>query len=636
MSQLAQRRARIVLLASLVAIAAESLLTSGALLDLQLRVGAIPAAIAALTTYVLPGVVVGIAVLATRRGRLGTTVLAVVGLLVIARLVLQLLVEMPRFFLGLGTVAVAVAALVLATVLTASGGGERAAGARDSASGLALGLGLAAAVSGLSGTWAPVWRSDWLGWLLVLALLGAAGWAAWTLRGEEASETPRGVWVLGPFLGIGTFALSSPGYLASQAQVSPGLGLVDALAHLLIVLAAAGTAVLAQRAGGRASRLGLALPVLLGAAYLVLGSTPVSAVLVLLVLLAAVPAAGLLVLATLHREPRPVTPWRLVGLGVGVGLGAILPLLIYQIDYDIPLGVPNALVIVAATVLLAVGSRAWRASGRTVTTAAGVSLVPAAAVVVLGLLGLASTVPAGFSAERTESTSLRVLNWNVHYGVTPEVAVDLEAFAREIEAQDPDVVALQEISRGWLLGGGSDIATWLSHRLGMGLVYAHAADRQFGNALLSRFELTDVAVTPLPYGEGPMKRSAITATVHLADGTPVRVSSMHLQHKEENTATRLLQLEAAIADIVPTGPSLLAGDLNARPGWPEIPEMEQAGWISAIDAVGDPDALTFSTWEPVERIDWVFGQHVEFSRAEVLENTSSDHFAILVEATPAP
>jgi endonuclease/exonuclease/phosphatase (EEP) superfamily protein YafD len=124
--------------------------------------------------------------------------------------------------------------------------------------------------------------------------------------------------------------------------------------------------------------------------------------------------------------------------------------------------------------------------------------------------------------------------------------------------------------------------------------------------------------------------------VHLADGTPVRVSSMHLQHKEENTATRLLQLEAAIADIVPTGPSLLAGDLNARPGWPEIPEMEQAGWISAIDAVGDPDALTFSTWEPVERIDWVFGQHVEFSRAEVLENTSSDHFAILVEASPAP
>jgi endonuclease/exonuclease/phosphatase (EEP) superfamily protein YafD len=124
--------------------------------------------------------------------------------------------------------------------------------------------------------------------------------------------------------------------------------------------------------------------------------------------------------------------------------------------------------------------------------------------------------------------------------------------------------------------------------------------------------------------------------VHLADGTPVRVSSMHLQHKEENTPTRLEQLDAAIADIVPTGPSILAGDLNARPGWPEIEAMEAAGWVSAIDAVGDPAALTFSTWEPAERIDWVFGQHVELTRAEVLPDTSSDHFAILVEANPAP
>lgn len=635
MPDTAQRRARIVLLASLLALAAESLMTSGALLDLQLRVGAIPAAVAALVTYVLPGVVVGVVVLATRR-RLGASVLVAVGLLVLARLVLQLLVELPRFVLGLGTVAIAVAALVLATVLTAAGGGDRAAGARDAASGLVLGLGLTAAVAGVTGTWAAVWRSDWLGWLVTLALLGAAGWSAWTLRGDEASEAPRGVWVLGPFLGVGTFALASPAFLASQAQVTPGLGVVDALAHVLIVLAAAGSAVLAQRAGGRATRLGLALPALVAAGYLLLGATSLTPVPMLLVLLAGIPAAGLLVLAALHREPRPVSPWRLAGLGVGVGLGAILPLLIYQIDYDIPLGVPNALVIVAATVLLAIGSRAWRAAGRTVTTSAGVSLVPAAGVVVVGLLGLAATVPAGFEAERTEATTLRILNWNVHYGVTPEVAVDLEAFARTIEEHDPDVVALQEVSRGWLLGGGTDIATWLSRRLDMGLVYAHAADRQFGNALLAKAELSDVAVTQLPYGEGPMRRSAITATVHLADGTPVRVSSMHLQHKEENTPTRLEQLDAAIADIVPTGPSILAGDLNARPGWPEIEAMEAAGWVSAIDAVGDPAALTFSTWDPVERIDWVFGQHVVPTRAEVLPDTSSDHFAILVEANPAP
>ena len=79
------------------------------------------------------------------------------------------------------------------------------------------------------------------------------------------------------------------------------------------------------------------------------------------------------------------------------------------------------------------------------------------------------------------------------------------------------------------------------------------------------------------------------------------------------------------------------GDELAREAWHlALEAMEAAGWVSAIDAVGDPAALTFSTWDPVERIDWVFGQHVELTRAEVLPDTSSDHFAILVEAIPAP
>jgi len=635
------RVARIVLLAALVAIAGEALLASGALLDLQLREGAIPAAVAALVTYVLPGVVVAALVLTTRRRPLGRAVLTGVALLVLARLVAQVLVELPRWTLGLATVAIAVAVLVLAVTLTAAGGGDRSEGARDTASGLVLGLGLFAALWGLTGSWSALWREDWLGWVITLGLVGLAAGSAWRLRGTDARETPRGVWVLGPFLGVGVFALASPAFLSSQAQVIPDVRHVDGGNFLLIVMAAAITVLAVQRTSGlsrTAVRLGGLLPLLVGAAYLLPELVTDSPVPVMAVLLATVPATALLVLATLQRPVRATSALRLAGLGAGVGLGAILPLLVYQIDYDIPLGFPNALVIVAATVLLVIGARSWRAAGvapRTTGTPLAVRL-PVTVLLVVAIPGIWPATPFTSSVERTPGTELTVLSWNVHYGVTPEVAVDLEAFARAIEAEDPDVVALQEVSRGWLLGGGTDIAAWLSHRLQMGVVYGDAADRQFGNALLSRYELTDVTVTPLPYGEGPMKRSAITATVHLADGTPVRVSSMHLQHKEENTPTRLAQLDAAIADIVPTGPSLLAGDLNARPTWPEIAAMTDAGWSSAIDAVGDPDALTFSTWDPVERIDWVFGQHVTFETAEVMTDTSSDHFGIVVRAVPAP
>ena len=110
------------------------------------------------------------------------------------------------------------------------------------------------------------------------------------------------------------------------------------------------------------------------------------------------------------------------------------------------------------------------------------------------------------------TTPLTLVDWNLHYGVSPLTAVDLEGIAATIEAQDPDVVTLQEVERGWVFGGGADMATWLAHRLGMTIHFAPAADHQFGNAVLARSELTDVVVHPLPYGAGPQSRSALSTT----------------------------------------------------------------------------------------------------------------------------
>lgn len=641
------RTARITLVAVLVTLAGEGLLTSAVLLDLQLRTGAIPAAVAALVTYVLPGVVAAALVLTTRLGRpgrpLGRTLFAGVATLAVARLALQASAALPRYVLGLATVAIAVAVLVIAVVVAASTAGQRETAARDTASGLVLGLGSLAAFSGLTGTWLAVWRSDLLGWLVALGLVGLATWSAWRLRDEAAPDRPRGLWVLGPFLGIGVFVLASPAFLSSQSQATPALHPNDGAVHLLIVIATGLTILALQRWRGlptTALRLGALLPVLIGLAY-VLPEQVSSPIPTLAALMLAVPATAFLLVAMLRRPRRARGRFSLAGLAVGVGLGAILPLLLFQIDYDIPLGFPNALVLVAATLLLVAGSHVWRPSFAPEVPARlaqlpglGVVALPAVVVIVVGISGMWPSTPFTTTEDRTPGTELTVVSWNVHYGVTPEVSVDLEALAQAIEAEDPDVVALQEVSRGWLLGGGTDITAWLSHRLQMGVVFAPAADRQFGNALLSRYELADVEVTELPYGEGPQRRSAVSATVTLADGTPVRVSSIHLQHRDANTPTRLEQLATVTSQIVPTGPAILAGDLNARPGWPEIDVLTGAGWESAIDTVGDPAALTFPTWDPAVRIDWVFGHELEITRAEVMADESSDHFGIVVTATP--
>ena len=108
------------------------------------------------------------------------------------------------------------------------------------------------------------------------------------------------------------------------------------------------------------------------------------------------------------------------------------------------------------------------------------------------------------------------------------------------------------------------------------------------------------------------------------------MTSVHLQHREENTPTRLDQLDVLLADEPVDGPSLLAGDLNAEPGWPEITLLEDAGWVSAVDTAGDPAALTSPRDDPRYRIDWIFGQGVTFSDARVLTDPrSSDHLPVV-------
>jgi endonuclease/exonuclease/phosphatase family metal-dependent hydrolase len=227
------------------------------------------------------------------------------------------------------------------------------------------------------------------------------------------------------------------------------------------------------------------------------------------------------------------------------------------------------------------------------------------------------------------SDQLTLVSWNVHYGVSPEASVDLQEIARSIEEHEPDIVTLQEVSRGWVLGGGADMATWLAERLDMDIVFAPAADRQFGNAILTNLPLENATVIELPYGQGPQNRSAMSADIRVGADT-IRVSSVHLQNKE-TTPTRLDQVGTLLEAEAGMAPHIIAGDFNAEPGWDEIERVLDAGYVSAQDVSGDPSALTDPSIDPVKRIDWVFGRRINFIETEVLDDAlSSDHLALVV------
>ncbi|MDM7830846.1 endonuclease/exonuclease/phosphatase family protein [Cellulomonas edaphi] len=641
---------RVWLVATLTVAAIEMIRASGPLLDRAFATSALAAGVTAAGTYAAAGLVAMVLLVATA-ARSGIpaprTVLTGAGALAVGRLVAQSLEGDALFWVGLVTVALAVAALTLAVAFVAG----RPAGGRQAATGLLLGCGLSVGLQMTLGTWDALWRSGWSGWVLavviaVAPLLTARSLATGHGGAVVATGRPRRLWALGPFLALAAMIVANPAFVASQTGVALGI------AGLVLVLASAtGVWVLLrpQTVPG-ALRVAAAALVVLGAAGTMwyTGALALVAIVVLSVAVSVVLTGAL----TLH-VPAARGVLRTGGATAVAGLGTVLPLVLYMLDYDVPLPVDNAWVVVVVALVLALTGLRRRTPATTAAAAATEDYAPTERIparvntvrLLLGpavLLALVGLVPYGTSTTgpdmpaRAGSDTLTVVTWNLHYGVSPSTAVDLEGIARTIASEHPDVVALQEVERGWILGGGTDMATWMSHRLGMTIRFAPAADRQFGNAVLSSSAVADTAIHQLPYGAGPQARSALSTTVVTRDGTPVRVTSVHLQHREENTPTRLDQLRALLAAEPVDGPSLLAGDLNAEPGSPEIGLLEDAGWVSAVDSAGDPAALTSPSDDPDARIDWVFGQRETFDDAVVpTEPRESDHLPVVTRATRA-
>ena len=195
------------------------------------------------------------------------------------------------------------------------------------------------------------------------------------------------------------------------------------------------------------------------------------------------------------------------------------------------------------------------------------------------------------------------------------------------------MVTLQEVTRGWLISGSLDIAEWLSIRLGMPYYYAPAADGQFGNLVLSRITINNWDYQPLPLGGVMMARSYLRAEFE-TDGDPAYLINTHLHHITEDTAVRIPQVQRVVAAWNGTPRTVITGDMNAQPGDADVVQYTQGGLISAQDTAGNPDAFTFSSYDPFERIDWIFASpDVEFSHFQIGDTTASDHLPLAVTVT---
>jgi endonuclease/exonuclease/phosphatase family metal-dependent hydrolase len=239
--------------------------------------------------------------------------------------------------------------------------------------------------------------------------------------------------------------------------------------------------------------------------------------------------------------------------------------------------------------------------------------------------------PADPAPARTDGT-LRVALANVHYGYDikgRQRALDVGELLAELDA---DVIALNEVDRGWAISGSPDLLSTYTLATGMTPVFAAATDEVWGNALLTRLPILEVQRSRLPRGRDPLTRSVLTVVLELPDGSPIAIVVTHLSHVDRQGDTRLPQaqaLAAIVARLRERGiPSIVAGDLNARPSDPELEVLEGLGLMSAL-----PEGRsTYPDAAPRVQIDHILiPPGMEVLRASTLASGLSDHRFVVTD-----
>src|SRR5262245_63232358 len=240
---------------------------------------------------------------------------------------------------------------------------------------------------------------------------------------------------------------------------------------------------------------------------------------------------------------------------------------------------------------------------------------------------------------------MRVATFNIHHGVGQDGVLDLERTARTLAATGGDLIGLQEVDRHFgARSGWVDQAAWLGERLDMQVVYGADLDlaplepggprRQYGNALLSAYDIVDWHNIFLPRLGDDEQRGLLDVLVDLGDGSETHVFVTHLQH--DSRTARLLQVDAIRQVLATTEPPVvLVGDLNSRPDSAEISQLTEVltdAWATA----GQGPGYTFSARRPRARIDYVMStDDLVAWGAEVLRSQAADHLPLVADLQSA-
>ena len=240
----------------------------------------------------------------------------------------------------------------------------------------------------------------------------------------------------------------------------------------------------------------------------------------------------------------------------------------------------------------------------------------------------------------------RILTYNVHRCLGVDGRLDIGRIAATIAAEEPDIVALQEVDVGRARTGGVDQAHRIAERLKMTSRF-HAAlrveEELYGDAILTSLPERVIKTGPLP-GYKPIPRleprGALMVAIGVAPGIEIQVINTHLGlvPREQQIQAAALAGEDWLGHPLRRDPLILIGDLNAV--------SRSVVWRTLSSKLTDATKgrrgrriATFPAQAPILRIDHVFvsgglrvtGMHVP---ATPLAKVASDHRPLVMDFEP--
>jgi endonuclease/exonuclease/phosphatase family metal-dependent hydrolase len=196
-----------------------------------------------------------------------------------------------------------------------------------------------------------------------------------------------------------------------------------------------------------------------------------------------------------------------------------------------------------------------------------------------------------------------------------------------ISRESPDVLLLQEVVRGWMIDEQHDALSVLAERLGMPYVFGPNIGDLYGNAILSRFPMTDIKRVHFAVQPSVKHQPRGAVGVHIGD---ILIVTTHLDEIADSSAIRQEQVRTILREWDGAQVAIIAGDMNAEPGDLEMAFFSEAGYGDLAEPAGPTTTMD----DPQKRIDYIWGIGVVGANPHtVMALGASDHRAVVVNVT---